>query len=51
MPSSQDEAAAAEHEEIVKEYKVERDDEETLKKARDWDDWKDGMYDCVTASL
>ena len=36
------EAAAAEQEEIVKEYKVEQDDPETLQKAREWDDWKDG---------
>lgn len=36
------EAAAAERQEIVKEYKVEKDDEETLIKAREWDDWKDG---------
>ncbi|XP_067938508.1 immunoglobulin-binding protein 1-like [Watersipora subatra] len=35
------EAAAAERQEIVKEYKVEKDDEETLIKAREWDDWKD----------
>ena len=33
-----------EKDEIVKELKIENDDEETLRKAREWDDWKDGMF-------
>ena len=35
-------AKQAEKEEAEKEQKVEQDDPETLKKAREWDDWKDG---------
>ena len=31
-----------EAEEVEKEDKIENDDEETLEKARAWDDWKDG---------
>lgn len=42
MPGMENEAAAAEAEAIVKEFKVEQDDEETLQKTREWDDWKDG---------
>jgi len=41
MPGMENEAAAAEAEAIVKEFKVEQDDEETLQKTREWDDWKD----------
>ncbi|KAK2155421.1 hypothetical protein LSH36_241g07018 [Paralvinella palmiformis] len=39
--SPEDEAALREQEDIEKEKKVEDDEEETLQKARNWDDWKD----------
>lgn len=38
------EAAQIEREEEEKEKNVEEDDEETLQKARNWDDWKDGQF-------
>ena len=44
MASEQSEAAAAEQEAIVKEYKVENDDADLLRKEREWDDWKDGKH-------
>ena len=44
MASADAEAEAAEQQEIVKEYNIENDDPETLTKAREWDDWKDGRY-------
>lgn len=37
-------AQAKEQEDSEKEKKVEEDDEETLQKARDWDEWKDGRF-------
>lgn len=42
-------AREQEREDEEKEKKVEGDDEETLQKAREWDDWKDGMiiYICI----
>jgi len=40
-------AADREREEAEKEKKAEEDDPDTLKQARDWDEYKDGKQACV----
>jgi hypothetical protein len=47
MPSIPDPAAQAkeyERQDLEKEAKIDNDDAETVQKAREWDDWKDGTY-------